>query len=133
MEIAKINNLNEIVELYRSVIDTVNKTDIRLGWNIDIYPSYDFVKSAIENEEMFVAKDNDTIVAAAVVNHNMNDEYDDIDWEIKSPIKQISTIHALATLPAYRNKSISNTILADIEGYCRANGNVVGTNCKPLV
>lgn len=122
MEIAKIDNLYEILELYKSVIDSVNKTNIKLGWNIDIYPNYDFVKSAIENEEMLVVKDNGLIVAVAVVNHNMNMEYNDIDWKFKSPMNEISTIHALATLPTYRNKTISDSVLSNIESYCIARG-----------
>ena len=38
MIFATINDVDEIVALYRDVIETVNKTDVKLGWNIDVYP-----------------------------------------------------------------------------------------------
>lgn len=122
MELAKINDIDEIVELYRTVIDAVNKTDIKLGWNIEMYPSYDFVKTSIENNEMCILREAGTIIAAAAVNHKMNEEYDDIDWKFKVPKDQISTIHALATLPTKRNKATSDALLNDIEMYCKMQG-----------
>lgn len=123
MELANINDIDEIVELYRFVIDEVNKTNVKLGWNIDVYPNYDFVKNAINNNEMCILKQNGKIISAGVVNHNVNKEYDDIDWQIKSPKDKISTIHALATHPNYRGV-VSSQMLADIHSFCKANGDV---------
>lgn len=122
MELARQNDIEEIFDLYKSVINAVNKTDIKLGWKAQTYPSYDFVKESVENNEMFIVRDSSRIVAAAVVNHNVNKEYDDIDWAVKTPKDQISTIHALATHPDCRNKTISYKLLSDIEKQCKSQG-----------
>ena len=124
MELATIKDVEEILKLYKNVIEKVNKSDIRLGWNIDVYPNDEFVKKAITLGEMFIIRCESMIVAAAVVNHTVNPEYDDINWKVKAPADKISTIHALAVAPEQRGKSISYRFLKDIEEYCKENGDL---------
>ena len=56
--------------------------------------------------------------------HNVNPEYDDIDWEIKNPKEKIATIHALAVAPDKQGTKVSYSFLKDIEDHCRKNGNI---------
>lgn len=122
MEHATIIDVDELLSFYSSVIEAVNKSSVKLGWNINIYPNIDFIKSSITVGELFVIRRDFKIVAAAVVNHKMNDEYDLIEWEVKGPKDKLVTIHALATLPEYRGGSVSDSFLSDIRDYCRTNG-----------
>lgn len=124
MEIATINDIDEIMNLYINVVETVNKTNIKLGWNTDIYPDREFVSKAISREQMLVMRVDGVIIAAAVVNHEVNDEYDLIDWKVIEPREKIATIHALTVSPDYRGKKYSDMFLADIEQYCMNNGDI---------
>ncbi len=124
MTFATINDLDEILQFYIEVIDAVNKSTVKLGWNIDMYPNREFVETAILNGEMCINRSGDRIIACGVVNHNVNDEYDLIDWKIKSPKDKIATIHALATHPSYRGGEQSKRLLIDIENYCREAGDI---------
>ena len=99
MEFATLSDEKEIIDLYRAVIEKVNLTEVRLGWNIDIYPDSAFIESAILNGEMGVIREEGKIVAVAVINHSVNTEYNDINWKIKEPKDTLATIHALAVLP----------------------------------
>lgn len=123
MELATINDKNEIVELYRYVIETVNKTSVKLGWDINIYPNDEFVENTINNKEMCIIRENGKIVGVAVVNNNVNKEYDDIDWEVKGPKEKVATIHALMVSPETRGKVISDKFLTAIEEHCKKLGN----------
>ena len=127
MEFATPDDEKEILDLYRSVIDKVNTTSVRLGWNIDVYPDVTFVREAIKNHEMCIMRTvgHGRIIAAAVLNHNMNPEYDTIDWEMKEPKDKIATIHALAVSPDMQGTKTSYTFLKEIEEQCRANGDLV--------
>lgn len=116
MELAVIKDLEEIMDLYSSVINEVNKSNVKLGWNISIYPDRDFVLSAIKNNEMCIKRDNRKIVAVAVVNNKMNKEYDDMPWLVK---ENPCTIHALATHPEYRKGSVSDAFLHEIAIFCQ--------------
>lgn len=122
MEFAEQNDIEEVLKLYNDVIEHVNKSNIKLGWNINIYPDRNFVETSINNRELCILREEDRIIAAAVVNHNVNKEYDEIDWQIKEPKNKISTIHALAVLPEYRGGEYSSKLLLEIEEYCISTG-----------
>lgn len=124
---ATMEMADDILKLYKFVVEEVNKTDIKLGWNCEVYPDMEFIKSAIACGDMKVITDNSEVIAAAVVNYNVNKEYDDIDWQIKAPkdeISKISTIHALAVSPLHRGKKLSDTFLQELEEYCRENNDI---------
>lgn len=124
MEFAKSKDEKEIISLYKNVIDKVNTTSVKLGWNIDTYPDEAFVKNAIDNQEMCILREDGRITAATVVNHTVNPEYEDIDWEIKNPKEKIATIHALAVAPDKQGTKVSYSFLKDIEDHCKKNGDV---------
>lgn len=124
MEFAALSDEKEIIDLYKAVIEKVNLTEVRLGWNIDIYPNSAFIESAILHGEMCVIREEGKIVAAAVINHSVNTEYNDIDWKIKGPKDKLATIHALAVLPKKQGSKTGYRILSDIEDYCRKNGDL---------
>lgn len=122
MEFADIKYKDEILEFYRYVVEEVNKSTVKLGWNVDTYPNAEFVGAAIEKGEMCILRQDGKIIAAAVVNHTVNDEYDEIDWEVKVPKEKIATIHALAVSPKCRGSKTSYEFLRDIEAFCKSNG-----------
>ena len=124
MQLAQVGDESAIFDLYDRVIQHVNATDIKLGWNTATYPDMEFINTAIANGQMCIVKDADEIVAAAVVNHHVNPEYDDIDWEVKAPKDRIATIHALATSPKKRGTGLSMSFLAELDAYCKAQGDV---------
>ncbi|MBR4760585.1 MAG: GNAT family N-acetyltransferase [Lachnospiraceae bacterium] len=124
MEFATKEDAKGIVDFYSAVIDEVNVSSVRLGWNIEVYPDQKFITDAILNREMCIERFDGRIVAAAVVNHTVNPEYDEIEWEIKGPKEKIATIHALAVAPDKKGSKTSYKILADIEEYCRENGDI---------
>lgn len=120
----ELSNLEEIFSLYKNVVEEVNKTSVKLGWNTESYPDRVFMETAIKNGEMFCVFEEDKIIAAAVVNHNVIEEYKTVDWEIKSPIDKIATIHALTVSPAYRGKKTSSFFVEKISEYCKSNGDI---------
>ncbi len=124
MEFASLNDEDEILNLYKAAIEKVNRSEIRLGWNIAIYPDAAFIRNAILHGEMCIIRKEGKIVAAAVVNHSVNPEYDDINWDIKGPKEKIATIHALAVLPEKQGSGISSSMLSDIEEHCRKSGDL---------
>ena len=124
MEFATLSDEKEIIDLYKAVIEKVNLTEVRLGWNIDIYPNSAFIESAILHGEMCVIREEGKIVAVAVINHSVNTEYNDINWKIKEPKDKLATIHALAVLPGKQGSKTSYRMLSDIEDYCGKNGDL---------
>ena len=124
MSFAKQQEVDKILAFYRKVIDAVNQTDVKLGWNIEIYPNREFVEEAVEKGQMCILAADGEILAAAVVNHTVNKEYDAIGWKVRTPESKIATIHALATLPSCRGKQTADSFLTQIESYCKSQGDL---------
>ena len=122
MYIAETKEIQEIYRFYCDVVEYMDTYGIKLGWDIEKYPNLEFVENMVNNQEMLIKRDGDKIICAAAVNHEVNPEYDDIDWEIKGPKDRVSTIHALAVAPTHRTKGVSDDFLKEIEGYCKKNG-----------
>lgn len=119
---ASASDFSQIMDLYTKVVEHVKTTDIKLGWNTQVYPDSVFVQTAIKNNQMYCVYEEGKVIAAAVVNHTVNDEYNTINWTIKEPSSQIATIHALAVSPDYRGKKVSSFFVNEITGMCRTNG-----------
>lgn len=124
MEIATYDDETGILDLYRDVIEKVNTTTVRLGWNIEEYPDINFIHNAISRNEMVIFREHERIIAAAVVNHTVIPGYDEIKWEITAPKQKLATIHALAVVPDKQGSKVSYLFLADIEEFCRSNGDL---------
>lgn len=149
---AKNEEITEIFEFYKYIVEYMNTQGLALGWDIEKYPDLSFVTEMVNKGEMFIERADEKIICAAAVNHNMNPEYDDIDWEVKGPKDKISSIHALAVSPEYRKgekagameeydksekaiaangkavdfteRSASDKFLCEIENLCRKNGDL---------
>lgn len=122
MEFATREDIKEIYEIYKTVVEHVNATDIKLGWDTEVYPDESFVETTIDNKQMCIIREDGKIAAVAVVNHTVNDEYNDIDWKIKEPADKIATIHALAVVPERQGSKLSYRMLNDIKEYCTSQG-----------
>ena len=121
IEKAKPEDKCKILRLYEAAIEKVNTTSVKLGWNINTYPDECFIDSAISNDEMYVMLDGDEIVAVCAVNHNVNPEYDEVDWKVKGSKEKIATIHALAVSPGRQGSGVGKAFLKDIDDICRKN------------
>lgn len=124
MIFAGIEDLDDLVLFYTKVVEAVRGTKVLLGWDMDVYPNKAFLQEAIANRELCIYRKDGVIAAAAVVNHKMNPEYDEINWEIKEPKEKISTIHALAVSPDYRKQGIGDILLEEIARFCKSQGDV---------
>ena len=114
----------EIFEFYKEIVEYMNTKGPRIGWNIDKYPNLSFVDEMVKDKTMFIERKDGKIICAAAVNHDVNPEYDEIDWEIKGPKEKIATIHALAVAKDYRGGNVSDSFLKEIENFCKESGDL---------
>lgn len=132
------SQINEIFSLYKAVVAGVAKTPVNLGWNTEVYPSLEWVTECVNKNEMLIFSDNESIIGACAVNYSVNEEYNQIDWKIKTPAEKISTIHAFCVHPDYWKSGTSSAFLKEVLDYCRKNGDaaihldVIDTNDKAM-
>lgn len=91
---ANPSQINDIFSLYKAVVAGVAKIPVNLGWNKEVYPSLEWVTECVNKNEMLIFGDNESIIGACAVNYSVNEEYNQINWKIKTPAEKNSTIHA---------------------------------------
>ena len=138
LKLADTSQINQILELYKLVIEGVSKTSVNLGWNIDIYPNLKWITECVSRKEMLIFCEGEKIIGACAVNYSVNEEYKLVDWKIKEPENKISTIHAFCVNPEFWGKGISRAFLKEVIAYCRNKGDVanhldvIDTNDKAM-
>lgn len=138
LKIADSSQIDEIFSLYKAVVEGVAKTSVNLGWNIETYPSYEWIADCVSKNELLIFCDEEKIVGACAVNYTVNEEYNLIDWKVKEPAEKISTIHGFCVDPALWGKGTSSAFLKEVIEYCRKNGDaanhldVIDTNDKAM-
>lgn len=122
IKIAEFKDLDTVMELYDTVIDELDKTDINLRWIKGVYPARPFAENAAQNRELLLYKENDELVGCAVVNNHAIPEYDLVSWSIDAPNDKTALIHALAVSPAHQGKGAGKAFVREIIEYCREMG-----------
>lgn len=89
---------------YHAVIDAMETEEYKPAWQKDIYPSPEFLHSSVENGELYLGFEGDTLMAAMVLNHDCNDGYEKLNWELQAERGKVLLIHALCVHPAFGGK-----------------------------
>ena len=92
---------------YHSMIDAMEGTRYHPKWQKDIYPAPESLKSAIEEDTLYIGMVDDRIAAAMAVNHKCNEEYKDATWPNALTPDEFFVIHMPGVLPATVNASVS--------------------------
>ena len=125
LKIAEASQINQILSLYKKVIDIVAKTfPLSIGWNIDIYPSLKWITESVSKKEMLVFCDDENIVGACSVNYSVHEGFKLVDWKVKEPENKISSIHAFYVNPDFWKTGASIAFLKEVIDYCRKNGDI---------
>ena len=98
--VAKENQYEAVRNFYHSLIDNMKDSPYDIGWKKDIYPAPEFLKESIRNEELYIGLNEDTIIAAMVLNNQCNEGYKKFNWQTKASENEITVIHALGVHPS---------------------------------
>ena len=124
LKLAVSSQINQIIELYKKVIESVPKDSYSIGWNIEFYPSLNWITECVSKNEMLIFCDDENIGGACSVNYSVNKNFKLVDWKVKEPEDKISAIHAFCVHPDFWRTGTSNTFLKEVIAYCRNKGDV---------
>ena len=92
---AEENDFDAVRNFYHSMIDAMEGTPFHPKWQKDIYPSRADLKTAIDEQGMYIGVLGDKIASAMVFNHKCSEEYSEAAWPNILTKEQFAVIHML--------------------------------------
>lgn len=117
--IAEENEYGMVKAFYHSLIDAMQDSEYRLGWEKGVYPSNDYLKASICRKELFIMTEDARIFSAMIVNHEYNESYEKAKWPTDAKPEEITVIHALGVHPDFGKKGIAKEMVAKVISLAR--------------
>ncbi|MHC0035380.1 GNAT family N-acetyltransferase [Pseudoneobacillus sp. C159] len=113
---ATLAMLDRINDLYLNCREHLLAHNI-LQWD-ENYPNKDYFEHCIENQDLFVLKDDATVLGHVVLNEWQSEEWENILWQGINPI----VIHSLIISPKWQGKGTGTRFVGLCEEYAREKG-----------
>lgn len=133
-EKAKENDFELIKRLYWELIDDIRSENDKIGRKKGIYPTDDFLRASIANEELYKLTDNDDICACVVLNSLSNEGYTDVKWHLDCGDDNVMIPHAPAVTPRKQGRGTGTMLVNEMIRAARAENkkalrlDIIGTN-----
>lgn len=116
IQLATIQHLSEIKSLTEDCASAMQQKNI-FQWN-EHYPSLEVLQKDIENQELYVFKESNSVLGIIVITDNMDAEYQTVTWLTSSNSKNLY-IHRLATAPRIWGEGVGRKLMDFAENYAR--------------
>ncbi len=111
-------DLDEIVRLVGKAIEHMERQGI-YQWD-KYYPAKEHFIDDIDKDSIYVAVEDDKIIAVYVINQECDEEYH--EWEWKNPQESACIIHRFCVSPDHQNRGIGSEVLSHIEEQAKSLG-----------
>ena len=121
IRLADNDDYTAVRDFYYLLIDGFQDAEFKPGWKKDIYPSQEFLHDSINRQQLYIGEADGQIISCMVVNHNYNDEYNDVKWSVIATDDELLVIHALGVLLTYSGKGIAKKMVKKVIDFAREN------------
>ena len=93
---AKETDIDDIERIYEHIHDEEENGRAVIGWIRNVYPVRKTAEDALRRNDLFVMKEENEVVAAAVINQIQVEEYKYARWRVEaedSEVMVLSLIH----------------------------------------
>ena len=118
----KPEDYGRVRDFYYELIDAMAGDRFNPGWERDVYPTREFLRSSIEKGELFVGEEDGKILASMVVNHDYNEGYRKASWPVNALDDQVYVIHALGVHPEFFGRGIAKAMVREVIHMAGENG-----------
>lgn len=119
---AVFSDIPAVAEIYRHILEKDAAGTPATGWIAGVYPTEETARAAFEADELFVAEENGTVVAAARINGEQVDVYVDGAWMYEAPAEQVMVLHTLVVEPKAAGQGWGRRFVAFYEEYAKSHG-----------
>ena len=111
LEQATMDRFAEILSFYDLMCRVLAEKDFLPNGDQGGFPSPDMVKGAIASGPQFIGIEGGKIVAAYIMNHDCDDAYHTVQWQIDAAPDEVVILHALRVLPDYGGRGFSKQLV----------------------
>ncbi|WP_251576667.1 GNAT family N-acetyltransferase [Limosilactobacillus agrestimuris] len=123
VRVAQLADLQEVVNLYKTVCDHQSIDQFGADWTWGNYPSVEGLCDYILHATLVIGLKGDHVVAAGVL--TTGEEYPDVDWPTKVSNNEIGVWHLITVHPDYRGTGIAMQLLEALMSVARREGKKV--------
>ena len=103
---AEKTDIKQIAAIYEHIHNEESCGRLTTGWIKGVYPVEQTAADAVARDDMYVCKDEGSILASAIINYQQMDVYADGDFIYEAPDDKIMVIHTLTVDPKAAGKGI---------------------------
>ena len=124
MEILKAlpADFDDVRGFYHSLIDALQGRTNTVGWQKDVYPAPDFLRSSLAAGELYLVREGARIAGAMVLNHQSNESYPDSVWQVRADAEEQLVIHALGVHADFERRGCARALVGKAIELARAAG-----------
>jgi len=117
IEKGNYSDLDKLEQLYNDLNDYFVTRINYPGWIKGIYPVRETAKKGIDEGTLFVLKMNNVIAGSVILNHEPENAYDQVIWDIDISYEEIIVIHTFVIHPRFMNRGIGSMLMDFIKEY----------------
>ena len=106
-------DFQSLQNFYWTLIDKMRGSAYLPGWEKGVYPSDAFLKESLAAGEATALYVDGKIAAAMVLNHQCNDGYREIGWNVHADPSEVLFVHALGVMPDYQRRGLAKIMVQE--------------------
>lgn len=118
---ADIADYNNVREFYYDMIDELEHAKYSPDWKKDEFPTQEYLREAIKNNELYIGEIDGRIVSGMVINHECSEGYQNVRWSVEASDTEVLVIHLLGVRSAYSGKGIARQMIGKAIDFARGN------------
>ena len=111
IELGNEKDIDELEKLYNDLNDYLAAGINYPGWLKGVYPIREDAVKGIDEGYLYVARYEDEIVGSIILNHEPEDAYSKVNWEIEADYSDIVVIHTFVVHPKYMKNGIGQKLM----------------------
>ena len=116
---AENDDLYEVGMIYSRIHEDLSQTINYPRWPRGIYPTEESAQEAMDKKELYVLKENQTIIGSVILNHDQDLGYENVDWQVAAKEDEVMVVHTLAIDPRLKGKGYAGIMIQKIKYLAR--------------
>lgn len=115
-------DLDAIEQLYNDATDALETGINYPGWKKGIYPIREDAAESINDNSLFVARNDKDIIGSIILNHHPEENYNSVKWQYDGDYRDVLVVHTLVIHPAFTKLGIGRQLMGFANSFGLQNG-----------